>query len=71
MAPICPDCKRNGFDRIHDNSKNECPFDWPGIREKERQAREKAKGLPKCLDCGSPLWFDQPGRHHCCGGATR
>lgn len=64
MILICPTCKRT-----HDNSKGECPFDWPGIRDLERRTREKADRLPKCRVCNQPMWLDQVGTHHSCRGS--
>jgi hypothetical protein len=52
--------------RPHDEPDDDCEWDWDGIRKKERAARIKAAGLPKCRRCTNPMWFDQPGMHHTC-----
>jgi hypothetical protein len=62
---LCPFCHR-----AHDDPDIECEWDWSGIARKERLARIKAKGLPKCALCRGPMWLDQFIRHHTCKEAN-
>jgi hypothetical protein len=64
MTP-CPFCHR-----AHDDPYDGCEWDWSGIRTRERLARLKARGLPKCRLCTGPMWLDQRGIHHICKEAT-